>query len=136
MDPAQAAPSQFELPPLQPDPNKGKAAQPETAPNAEALPPQPAAGPAATQMPPMQQMQDNTQAVAQPVPVAMGQASTSGAPAVADDLDLIEKEWVDKAKEIVARTNNDPYSQNKEINHFKADYMKKRYGKDIKVGDA
>jgi len=135
MDPAQAAPSQFELPPLQPDPNKGKAGQPEAVPNAEALPPQPAAAPS-TPLPPMQQMQTATQAAAVPVPTATGQAQTSGAPAAADDLDLIEKEWVDKAKEIVARTHSDPHTQNNEMTRFKADYMKKRYGKDIKVGDA
>ena len=48
------------------------------------------------------------------------------------DADLIEKEWVLKAKEIVARTHGDPYEQNSEINKIKADYIKKRYNKDIK----
>jgi hypothetical protein len=56
-------------------------------------------------------------------------------PAVAEDLDLIEKEWVDKAKAIVAQTRNDPYTQNKEMNRFKADYMQKRYGKEIKLDE-
>lgn len=50
----------------------------------------------------------------------------------AQDTDLIEKEWVQKAKEIVAKTHGDPYTQNKEINKMKADYIKKRYNKDIK----
>jgi len=135
MDPAQAAPSQFELPPLQPDPNKGTSKQPEAAPNAETLPTQPAAGPA-TPLPPMQQMQQSASQAAQQVPQPTAQASTTSTPAVADDLDLIEKEWVDKAKDIVARTHDDPYKQNNEMTRFKADYMKKRYGKDIKVGDA
>ena len=54
-------------------------------------------------------------------------------PAVANDLDLIEKEWVDKAKAIVAGTRTDPHAQNDQMNRFKADYMKKRYGKDIKI---
>lgn len=61
------------------------------------------------------------------------QAVQSGLPPIADDTDLIEKEWVLKAKEIVARTKNDPYQQNKEVERMKADYMKKRYNKDIKV---
>lgn len=52
---------------------------------------------------------------------------------VAADIDLIEKEWVEKAKAIVARTHGDPYTQNKEINKIKADYIKKRYNKDIKL---
>ncbi len=50
----------------------------------------------------------------------------------ASDIDLIEKEWVLKAKAIVAHTHGDPYTQNKEINKIKADYIKKRYNKDIK----
>jgi hypothetical protein len=54
---------------------------------------------------------------------------------IADDTDLIEKEWVDKAKEIVDRTQDDPYVQNKEINKIKADYIKKRYNKDIKISE-
>lgn len=66
-------------------------------------------------------------------------ATPSGDPAmpsIADDTDLIEKEWVVKAKEIVARTKQDPYQQNKEVEHMKADYMKKRYNKDIKTSEA
>lgn len=55
------------------------------------------------------------------------------APLAADDADLIEKEWVIKAKQIVAATREDPHLQNKEINRFKADYLKRRYNKDIKV---
>ena len=55
------------------------------------------------------------------------------APAVADDLDLIEKEWVEKAKAIVAQTRTDPHAQNQELNQFKADYMSKRYNKQIKI---
>ncbi len=61
------------------------------------------------------------------------QPSFPGMPTIADDTDLIEKEWVLKAKEIVARTRHDPYQQNKQVESFKADYMKKRYNKDIKL---
>lgn len=56
-------------------------------------------------------------------------------PIIADDSDLIEKEWVLKAKEIVARTKHDPYQQNKEVERIKADYMKKRYNKDVRITD-
>jgi len=52
---------------------------------------------------------------------------------IADDTDLIEKEWVNKAKAIVERTKNDPHTQNKEMTKIKADYLKKRYNKDIKL---
>jgi len=52
---------------------------------------------------------------------------------IADDTDLIEKEWVNKAKAIVERTKADPHTQNKEMTKIKADYLKKRYNKDIKL---
>lgn len=55
------------------------------------------------------------------------------APPAAEDSDLIEQEWVDKAKAIVNSTSHDPHTLNKEINKFKADYIKKRYNKQIKV---
>ncbi|MEI6480767.1 MAG: hypothetical protein WCO19_00505 [Candidatus Saccharibacteria bacterium] len=64
-----------------------------------------------------------------------GQAGSQFAPVIADDADLIEKEWVTRAKMIVAKTKDDPREQNKEINKFKADYLKKRYNKDIKVSE-
>jgi hypothetical protein len=83
---------------------------------------------------------NNAQGVVQPQSLvgATGSSAAQSAllnttPAIADDVDLIEKEWVAKAREIVARTKADPYVQNKELNVFKADYMKKRYGKDVKV---
>ncbi len=53
----------------------------------------------------------------------------------ADDNDLIEKEWVTKAKAIVDSTRTNPHEQNKQINKVKADYIKKRYNKDIKVSE-
>jgi hypothetical protein len=55
-------------------------------------------------------------------------------PEVANDIDLIEKEWVQKAKAIVQSTQGDPYLQNKQINRMKVEYIKKRYNKDIVTG--
>lgn len=57
------------------------------------------------------------------------------APPTADDNDLIEKEWVIKAKRIVDSNRSDPYNQTKEMNLFRADYMKKRYNKVIKISE-
>lgn len=68
-----------------------------------------------------------------PAPIQTPQSNLTNAPVSADDVDLIEKEWVTKAKQIVSATKNDPYTQNREISKFKADYLKKRYKKDIKV---
>jgi hypothetical protein len=58
--------------------------------------------------------------------------TTSGSP-VLDDSDKIEKKWVNKARQIVGRTRGDPYRQNEELTVVKADYMKQRYNKIIKV---
>lgn len=97
----------------------GPAAAPETAPRpTTALPAMPAPPPTSVS------------------PASAAAASTtSNAPAVADDNDLIEKEWVLKAKQIVEKTRNNPHQQNKELSAFKADYMKKRYNKTIKLSE-
>lgn len=52
-------------------------------------------------------------------------------PEEAADSDLIEKEWVLKAKQIVEHTAEDPFSQQEELSKIKADYLKKRYNKDL-----
>lgn len=52
---------------------------------------------------------------------------------LADDVDVIEKEWVEKAKKIVHETREDPYMQEKEVSKLQSDYLQKRYGKQLKV---
>lgn len=56
-------------------------------------------------------------------------------PTEANDTDLIEKEWVVKAKQIVGDMSDDPFRQQQELSKLKADYLKKRYGKDVKLTD-
>lgn len=56
-------------------------------------------------------------------------------PLSAEDVDLIEKEWVQKAKDIVDATQGDPYIQNQKINSMKAAYIKKRYDKVVKQSE-
>lgn len=56
-------------------------------------------------------------------------------PQEASDTDLIEKEWVQVLQEIVSHTSEDPYTQQNEISKLKADYMKKRYNRDVKQGE-
>ncbi|MEO8105650.1 MAG: hypothetical protein ABI602_04970 [Candidatus Saccharibacteria bacterium] len=51
------------------------------------------------------------------------------------DEDLIEKEYVDRAKAIVEKTQNDPYQQSKELNFLRADFMKTNYQKQIKLSE-
>lgn len=52
-------------------------------------------------------------------------------PLTAGDDDLIEKEWVDKAKQIIASTKDDPHLREQEVAKLQADYLRKRYGKEL-----
>ncbi|MGB3009513.1 MAG: hypothetical protein WBB33_04125 [Candidatus Saccharimonadales bacterium] len=70
---------------------------------------------------------DATQAVAQATPAQ----DSSSSPAVAADEDLIEREWVEKAKKVVADNRHDPHAQDLAVGQLQADYLKKRYGKVI-----
>lgn len=69
----------------------------------------------------------------QPSPNDAVPTTSTGAVPVLNDNDKIEKEWVNKVKQIVERTRNDPYRQNEELTLVKADYMRQRYNKTIKV---
>lgn len=71
--------------------------------------------------------------VAPPMMTSQSQPMPGASPSIADDADLIEKEWVEKAKMIVNATKDDPYKQTKEMTRMKADYLKKRYNKDLKL---
>jgi hypothetical protein len=54
-------------------------------------------------------------------------------PQIAADEDLIEKEWVEKAKRVISDTKHDPYSQEQAVRKLQAEYLSKRYGKNIKL---
>lgn len=64
--------------------------------------------------------------VAQPTPNAV-----NSGPQTASDGDVIEKEWVDKAKQILQKTRNDPRTRELAIGELQKDYLRKRYGKEI-----
>jgi hypothetical protein len=70
-----------------------------------------------------------------PTPVISGtsddSASDSALPIIANDDDLIEKEWVDRAKKIIIQTKDDPYRREQEVNKLQADYLQKRYGREL-----
>lgn len=72
-------------------------------------------------------------AIAQPVAPVQAPppdpTPTAGTPLVAADEDLIEKEWVDKAKEIIEQTKDDPHARTQKVNELQRDYLQKRYGK-------
>lgn len=68
-----------------------------------------------------------------PQPTAAPQqlAANDDLPLVANDDDLIEKEWVDKAKKIIVETKDDPYRREQEVGRLQADYLRKRYGREL-----
>lgn len=82
---------------------------------------------------------EKNDAVAQATPVLPTVASTTpvgvtaddNLPLVANDDDLIEKEWVEKAKKIINETKDDPYRREREVARLQADYLRKRYGKEL-----
>ncbi len=57
--------------------------------------------------------------------------NSSGVPIIASDDDLIEKEWVDQAKKIIASTKDNPYMREKEISKLQIEYIRRRYGREI-----
>lgn len=68
-------------------------------------------------------------------PVAQNQPPANpatGAPQTAGDVDVIEKEWVDQANKIVDQTKEDPYAEEEAVEALQVDYLKKRYGHNVK----
>lgn len=57
-------------------------------------------------------------------------------PAEANDVDVIEKEWVEQADKIVAQTQGDPYVQEEAVEALQIDYLKKRYNHDVAKPDS
>lgn len=91
--------------------------------------------PAATPAPAPKLSADDVAAALAAVPAPTGPlpGMAQAAPAVADDIDVIEPEWVEKAEEVVRSHVGDPYGEEEAIEHLQQDYMQKRYG--IKVAD-
>jgi hypothetical protein len=113
------------------------AGQPEGVPAASELAPVPAEGARQGGAAPPPAVPVATPGVPGPQPAAAQPANDNSqaqaALPAAQDGDLIEKEWVTKAKAIVDQTKEDPYKQSEALTMFKADYMKKRYNRTIKL---
>jgi hypothetical protein len=114
-------------PTSQPEQNQPNTSVPELPTPAEAVPAAPAAGPVEPAAPPAPVALPVDPAPAAPAPVIPTEP-----PLQADDVDVIEKEWVDKAEQIVKQTEGDPYKEEEAIEDLQIDYLKQRYGKDIK----
>lgn len=59
-------------------------------------------------------------------------ASVTG-PTIAADEDVIEKEWVDRAKKVVNDTKDDPYERSNQVTALQNDYQQKRFGRGTKA---
>lgn len=70
-----------------------------------------------------------------PVPSDDSTQVSTQAPISAADDDVIEKEWVNKAKTIERTTKGDPYAKEREVSKLQADYLQKRYGKQVRMPD-
>ncbi len=68
--------------------------------------------------------------------VATQQSEDTSLPIVAADEDLIEKEWVAKAKEVIAATKDDPFRREQEVKKLQLEYVRRRYGREIGDSDA
>ncbi len=51
------------------------------------------------------------------------------------DESTIGQEWIEKAKEIIARTEDDPYTQNKLLVQLRSQYLSTRFGKETMKAD-
>ncbi|MGI9028073.1 MAG: hypothetical protein ACR2FM_04510 [Candidatus Saccharimonadales bacterium] len=126
-------------PTASPDPGATSVPAPTTASTDSPLPASPDPLPPLPPLPPP--MSDIDVSAGQPLPAVTvppdseqtipDSRSLVALPEEAGDNDLIEKEWVVKAKQIVEHTAEDPFTQQQELNKIRADYMKKRYSKDI-----
>jgi len=69
-------------------------------------------------------------------PINVAQDTTVASnPLIASDDDLIEKEWVDRAKKIVSETKDNPYKREEAVSKLQVDYIKKRYGRELGIAE-
>ncbi len=103
----------------------------------QALPgtaPSPAAAPAAAPVQYPVTLPASQAPLAQAAPSAASSPSVSG-PAIAGDVDVIEKEWVDKAEALVKMTAGDPHAEEEAVEALQIDYLQKRYGRTVQESD-
>lgn len=79
----------------------------------------------------------STQAHPTGVPLYTAPAQQS-APAVSNTSDEVDttqmdEPWIAKAKEIIMQTRDDPYRQSRALSKLRADFLRARYSKEIKV---
>jgi len=126
----------FELPP-QPEPLEGGEKRQDKV--HEAVPAAPERAGQQAPPPALPAIPDDIPAADAPVIAVPVQDATTAHPVAdssAQDSDRIEPAWVNKAKEIIAQTHDDPYLQKDQMSKVKADYIMKRFNKQIKTEGA
>jgi hypothetical protein len=68
-------------------------------------------------------------------PAAAGQAVPATSAAGDDNTDALDEEWINKAKAIVEQTKHDPRMESAQLGKVKAEYLRIRYNKHIKVSE-
>lgn len=114
----------YEVPPNFASPERQEQTSPERVEQRSAVelaPPPPPMPPAAM---PQVAVPPATAAPQQPDPLAVN-------PTAANDDDVIEKEWVDRAKQVILQTKDNPYAREKAIGELQRDYLAKRYGRHV-----
>jgi len=85
----------------------------------------------------LKQVVADAAATAVPIdPSLAGQPTAASDPGSTNPLtaaheDLIEKEWVNKAKQIISDTKEDPFKREQQVSELQKDYLRKRYGKEL-----
>lgn len=70
-----------------------------------------------------------------PVPAPAADVQSPTEPENSEDAatDIQDEEWIDKARDVIEQNRLDPYVQSRELGRLKAQYLKARFDKDIKV---
>ena len=60
----------------------------------------------------------------------------AGTPVMAGDQDEVEPEWVNAAEQAMTETAGNPYAEEEAVESLQIDYLKKRYGYEVKKPDS
>ena len=79
------------------------------------------------------QAQQPVQVLPAPMQNDANRVVVNQSPATAQDIDLMEDEWVKDLKKMISETKNDPYTREVRFKQMQIDYLKKRYNRIIVV---
>jgi len=68
-----------------------------------------------------------------PAPQQYSQPVAGSVPMIAEDSDIIEKEWVAAIQKTLDQYKDDPYLLSKAMTALRQDYLQKRYGKTVEA---